>query len=152
MSESYEELTQRLPVTIRRRVKWGDCDPAGVVYTPRFAEYVVDGFHTFLEVLLEGPLSKQLGALDLGTPAKALSFDFKRSLWPEQEFITTVRVADIRTRTFDLQFEMQDTVGRILLLAQFTAICVYATRRESRPIPAEVRARLEIYRERCGAA
>ena len=30
-----EALISRAPVIVRRRVKWGECDPAGVVYTPR---------------------------------------------------------------------------------------------------------------------
>lgn len=151
MTEIYEQLTERLPVTVRRRVRWGDCDPAGVVYTPRFAEYVVAAFHTFLEVLLGAPLSRQLATLDLGTPAKALSFEFKRSLWPDQEFITTARVADIRNRTFDLLFDARDTDGQEVFLARFTAICVYTGRREARPIPAQLREKLEAYRDHCPA-
>src|SRR5439155_20898499 len=38
---STEQVIGTTPVVIRRRVKWGDCDPAGVVYTVTFGEYVI---------------------------------------------------------------------------------------------------------------
>lgn len=151
MAGCAEQVLARVPVQIRHRVRWGDCDPAGVVYTPRFSDYVATGFRHFLEVLLGGPLSKRLVELDLGTPAKALSFEFKRSLWPDQEFVMTIRVGDLRTRTFDLDFQAVDAEGHDIFVARLTAICVYAAVREARAIPAELRQRLEEYRLQCGA-
>ena len=33
MIDSYESVVSRTPLVVRRRVRWADCDPAGVVYT-----------------------------------------------------------------------------------------------------------------------
>lgn len=38
---STEHVLSQLPFVVRRRVKWGECDPAGVVYTVTFSEYVI---------------------------------------------------------------------------------------------------------------
>jgi len=38
---STEHIISAIPLVIRRRVKFGDCDPAGVVYTVTFGEYVI---------------------------------------------------------------------------------------------------------------
>jgi acyl-CoA thioester hydrolase len=38
---STEHVLRTLPFTVRRRVKWGECDPAKVVYTVTFSEYVI---------------------------------------------------------------------------------------------------------------
>ena len=148
MTECFEELTKRCPVTIRRRVKWGDCDPAGVVYTPRFAEYIAVDLRVFLEVLLEGPLGERCAELGFDVPAKALSIEFKSSLRPDQVFLSTVLVGELRTRTYDLHFDARDLSGRAIYIAKFTAICVHHHVRESRAIPAELRSRLEQYRKR----
>ena len=36
-----EYLLSERPLTVRRRVRWGECDPAGVVYTATFADYAI---------------------------------------------------------------------------------------------------------------
>ncbi|MGA8291299.1 MAG: hypothetical protein WB820_02120, partial [Rhodoplanes sp.] len=33
--------------TVRRIVNWGDCDPAGIVYTPRVLDYVCETIDAF---------------------------------------------------------------------------------------------------------
>src|SRR5207244_7412645 len=50
---STEHIIATRPLVIRRRVKWGDCDPAGVVYTVTFAEYVVSAAELFYGSLFE---------------------------------------------------------------------------------------------------
>ena len=34
--------------TVRRIVNWGDCDPAGIVYTPRVLDYACETIDAFL--------------------------------------------------------------------------------------------------------
>jgi len=41
MNESVEIVVSDSPFTVRRRVRWSDCDPAGAVHTGRFAEYLI---------------------------------------------------------------------------------------------------------------
>ena len=41
MNDSVEHVVSTHPFTVRRRIRWGDCDPAGVVYTGRFVEYLL---------------------------------------------------------------------------------------------------------------
>lgn len=143
-------LVSRVPVVVRRRVKWGECDPAGVVYTPRFADFVAEAFHLFLGAILEGSLQHRFRELDVGTPARALTFDFRRSLWPDQVFDMTIRVSEFKTRTFTLEIRAHDTQPGDIFVATLTAICVHYSRRESRPIPEELLSRLSAYRVACG--
>lgn len=146
-----EELVQEIPVVIRRRVKWGECDPAGVVYTPVFSEYAVSAFYAFLGCVLGDPLQEKLGALDLNTPVRALSFDFQRSLYPDQWFEMRVWLCEVRTTTFAVQVVAADTSGAQVMTADLTAICTHYAERKSRPVPAEFRERLESYRRQCAA-
>ena len=53
-----ELLLSSSPVTIKRRVKWGECDPAGVVYMVNYGEYVVSAYELLMTVLLDEGLQK----------------------------------------------------------------------------------------------
>lgn len=138
--------------TTTRRVKWGECDPAGVVYTPRFTDYVVEAFHEFLGFMLEGPLQQKLVEHDLGTPAKAVSLVFHKSLWPEQTLRLVVFVSGIRTRSFDIAIRAEDDGGTAIFDASFSAVCIHHAERRSRAIPPALHIRLAEYATRhpCG--
>jgi acyl-CoA thioester hydrolase len=147
-----EEQRVDYPVTLRRRVAWGECDPAGVVYTPVFSEYAVSAFQAFLACVLGEPLQEQLRKMDLRTPVRALSFDFQRSLYPDQWFDLAVWLCEIRGTTFAVQVVATDVEGRIVMTADLTAICTHHAERKSRAVPPEFRERLEGYRRRCAAS
>jgi acyl-CoA thioester hydrolase len=145
MTASPETPAPARLVVVRETVKWGDCDPAGVVYTPRFADYAVSAYHHFLGKMLGNPLQKRLAELDLGLPMKAMSFEFRRFLRPDQTFDMTVRVAGVRTRTFDLRIEGTDDGGESCFAALMSPICIKPQARTSIPIPDDLRQRLLSY-------
>src|SRR5580698_10476702 len=97
-----EAVIGNLPVTIRRRVKWGECDPAGVVYMVNYGEYVVSAYEMLMAELLGDEFQKAKVELGVALPARAFKIDFIASLRPDDEFIMTAEVSDIRTKTFDV--------------------------------------------------
>jgi acyl-CoA thioester hydrolase len=147
VTASLDGVPAATPFKVRRRVKWGECDPAGVVYAPRFSDYVVEAWLAFSAHLIGNPLHQRLRELDLDLPAKAMTLQFKQSLRPEQTFDMAVTVGEIRTRTFDLIILGTTLQGGSIFDAVFSPICVHNATRESRSIPAELRQRLESYRE-----
>ena len=147
---STESVISTNPVTVRRRVRFGDCDPAGVVYTVRFSDYVVSAMDLFLSELLGGPPLDQLE--NVHTPIKALSFVFADSLRPSEEFDMVVDVRDIRTRTFDLAITARRPSGEPVFEALVTPICVTAAERRSVAIPDRLRTLLTHYQQRTGSA
>jgi acyl-CoA thioesterase FadM len=132
-------------VCLHKTVSWGECDPAGVVYTPRFANYAVEAFHYFLAEMLGRPLQQRLGELGLGTPMKAMHFEFHKSLWPDQAFFMEVYVVALRTRSFDLKVVGKDDTGAACFNAVLSPVCINAAVRSSVPIPDVLRQRLEEY-------
>lgn len=146
-----EELVGREPVVLRRRVKWGECDPAGVVYTPIFSEYAISGFWIFLGVLLGQPLQDRLRALDVRTPVRALIFDFRQSLYPDQVFDIKVLLREIGNTSFTVNVFMTDEQDNAVCDATLTAICVHHHERKSRPIPVPLREALVNYQQRFDA-
>jgi 4-hydroxybenzoyl-CoA thioesterase len=87
---STEHVISTIPFTIRRRVKWGDCDPAGLVYTVTFSEYVISAAELFYGFLFEGTPQKVKDRHGFGTPTRALEFDFRKAL---EQYQASCRVA-----------------------------------------------------------
>ena len=131
-------IVNRSPLTIRRRARWGDCDPAGVVYTPRFTEYMVSAYETLIGLIFAGPPHLAMRASGISLPIKACSVVFHRSLWLEQEFEIVVVVGNIRSRTFDLVQEARDLEGQTIFSGVLSPICVDGERK-SRAIPDDLR-------------
>ncbi len=143
-----ERMISTLPVIVRRRVKFGECDPAGVVYTPVFSEYALSAFQWLLSVMLGGPMWQELKRGGFDSPIKALTFEFRNMLVTEQVFDMTCRVADIRSRTFDIEVLGRSTTKQPhdIFVAKVTPIMLSRSEKKSIEIPAQLRLKLETYR------
>jgi acyl-CoA thioester hydrolase len=130
-----EAVISQVPFIVRRRVKWGDCDPAGVVYTPVFGEYVISTAELFYEQLLGMSPQHAKQFHGFGTPTRALAFDFRGSLRPDDEFDTEVQVTDIRNRSFVLTLTARTQAGEIVFVATHTPVCVARDERKGIVIP-----------------
>ena len=146
-----EYLLSERPLIVRRRVKWGECDPAGVVYTATFADYVIAAAELFYGALLGATPQQAKNELGFGTPSRALSFDFLRSLRPDEEFDMTVRVADVRERTYALNIAATTPQGEQVFNARLTPVCVARPERRSIAIPPAFRQALLDYQRDCGS-
>jgi len=135
-----EQVTDTTPLKVHRRVRWGECDPAGVVYTVNFCEYVASAFELFMAELLGGPLQTMKQRHGLATPARALTLEFTGPLRP-----------DVRTRTFDLIIEGRSKNGRDIFRAKLTLIAVDPHTRVAIPIPGVLRERLDRYKGACAS-
>ncbi|HDR9872828.1 TPA: thioesterase [Burkholderia cenocepacia] len=149
--EASEALISRRPVIVRRQVKWGDCDPAQVVFTPRFSEYVVSATGFFFSEILGKSFGIDRSDKSNGFPLRALSFEFEESLYAFEYFDMCVEVTDIRTRTFVLKITGTRPDGRVVFRSTFTPICVALDERRSISIPPYVRDALERYSLECSA-
>jgi acyl-CoA thioesterase FadM len=143
--ESREEVISSCPFRVRRVARWSECDPAGVVYTGNFTEYMLSATHLFRRHVFGGTWKEIRGQVGIDTPNKALSIVFNGSLWPDDIFDIEVQVGGIRNRTFDFEvaaFRADD--GSSVFTGTLSAICVKADdRRIAVPIPEPLRQQLE---------
>ena len=151
LDHTTEQIIDMAPLTVRRRVKWGECDPAGVVYTVNYSEYVASAFELFMATLLGGPLQTMKQRYGLATPARALTLEFLAPLRPDDEFIMTVTVVDVRVRSFDLAFDAHSVEGVETFRAKLAAIAVAPSTRKAVPIPDVLRRTLDQYKGLCAA-
>ena len=149
---STEHVVSLAPFVVRRRVKWGDCDPAGVVYTVTFGEYLISAVELFYGTLFESTPQRMKDEQGFGTPSRALSFDFRASLWPDDEFDMRVTVDEIRQRTYVLDITATTATGEVAFVAKLTPICVARGERRAIPVPDALRRALSSYQAACEAA
>jgi len=100
-------------------------------------------------VLFDGIPQRLKDQHGFGTPTRALSFDFRRSLSPDEEFDMTVTVREIRTRTYVLEISARTLAGEEVFRAELTPICVARGERRAIEIPKNFRQALEQYQAAC---
>jgi acyl-CoA thioester hydrolase len=146
MEDFTEMLVSRRPVTVRRRVLWGECDPAAVVYTPRFSDYFASARDWFLRAglgVLDRPHPARAG---LSFPMRALSFDFRSFLAADDIFDMTVGVAAVSRRTFTITVAAAHQSGRAVFDATGTSVCFDRETRTAAALPADLADALDRYR------
>lgn len=132
---AYEALLSRRPVVVHKRVRWADCDPAGVVYTGKFSEYLLVAVGYFFDAISEGHYARWLQAQDVDTPCKGLDLTFHGALWPEDVFQMACHVGTIREHSYDLHVEATQEDGRRIFSGRFSPICIQRGVRARAPIP-----------------
>jgi acyl-CoA thioester hydrolase len=145
-----ERLISICPVIVRRRVLWGECDPAKVVYTPRFADYLAAAYGWFSRTILDEALVID-GEVRFATPMKALSLEFHHVLRPNDLFDMTVMLVDIRTRTFDLEIRAHSLDGEPRFTGRLSPIIVRTADFRSTELPDAARQALADYQRDCSA-
>ena len=143
--DANERLVSRTPFIVRKRVLWGECDPAGVVYSPRFGDYLALSVGWFTRAILEGP-HRRLTEEGIGLPMKSMSMVFHRVLRPEEVFDMAVRVGEIRTRTFDVHVSACGDDGALRFEGRMSPILVRSGAFETLTIPGWMRGVLERHR------
>jgi acyl-CoA thioesterase FadM len=137
MNESVEIVVCHQPFTVRRTVRWIDCDPAGVAFAGRFSDYLIGAVMHFYRHIDWGPGASGEG--NVGLPCKHLSLTFHISLPPDAVVDIRIQVGAIRERTFDLVANAYLTDGRLAFEGVFSPICIVPTERCSVPVPPALR-------------
>ena len=138
-----EYILSTEPFVIRRRARWSECDPAGVVYTGRFVDYLLSAVALFNEHMSGETVESVKKKLQIQTPCKGLSLVFDGALWPNNEFDMHVSVSAIRNSSFDIAVRAVRPNGESVFSGVVSPICIGMTERRAVPIPDELRARLQ---------
>lgn len=151
MIRATEYVLSDQPFVVRRTVRWSDCDPAGVVYTGRFTDYLLGAVGLFSDHIAGG--AGRLGAVHgVGTPCKAMRFEFIGTLWPDDVIGIECWVEAIRTRSYDIRCMARRPEGAAVFDATFSPICVRLDERVGTPIPDSLRAALSAFLRPAAAA
>ena len=82
--------------TVRRTVNWGDCDPAGIVYTPRVLDYACETIDAWLrEELRASWWQLNSSGKGPGLPTVNAVCDFISILSPDQDVELTMYIRKV---------------------------------------------------------
>ena len=141
-----EQIVSLDPFIVRRRIAFRDCDPAGIVYTPRILDPIaISAIELFIAELIGpyGDRDKSIDGLDL--PAKAVSMVFHSPLRYGDLADLSVYCSRIGNTTFDLTVDARSTCGEALFDCTTTMICIGKAARRSILVPDYVQNKLQPY-------
>lgn len=129
--------------TMTRRIEWGDCDPAGIVFNPNFFAYF-DHATTLLYEAAGWPKPRMLAEFGIaGCPLVATNASFRKPCRFGENVEIASRVVDIGRSSFAIAHSLSSG-GSVCVEAEETRVW---TERDadtgalrSRPIPDAVRA------------
>ncbi len=101
-ADATEQLVSTHPLIVRRRVIWGECDPAGVVYTPRFCDYAASAADFWFRHVLGHSDRPDPARKQIVFPMRAMQFTFTAMLAADDVFDMRVDLAKVSARTLTL--------------------------------------------------
>jgi len=130
-------------ITIKRKVLFGDCDPEGIVYTPRFSYFVVEAVHEALNVWLKGPGLRTLMGFDILPPARAFSLEFLHPVTWDDELYIQVTVASIDEHSFSFLIKGFIAKDILVFTANLTHVCISPDTKKVVNVPDKLKALLQ---------
>jgi len=139
MNDAHEYVLSRAPFVVRRKVRWSDCDPAGIVYTGRYTEYLLDSARLFVNHMAGGDMMAVMRRHGLTTPARGMSLEFMRPMAPGDVADIRYWVAGVREHSFEVRCEASGASGDLVFSGACTVISVNLESKRKALIPDEVR-------------
>ena len=124
------------------QVRFGDVDPAGIVYFPKIYDYIHEAFEELWDVHVGKRYYHLVGEERLGFPLVHSEVDFKSPLHFGDRPLVRVTCFKIGRTSLGLHyaFHVDDA---LCVDAHLTVVCVKLEGLKATPIPAEYRARFE---------
>lgn len=126
-------------------VSWGDCDPAGILYTPRVFDYCTEAVESWYRDVLGLDWMTMRSRHNMGSPMVHASCDYLKPMPPNLRI--GVEVAIERMGTASLAFALTGRAedGTVHFRARYVACIVDFAKEGGTPIPEAWRRRIEAY-------
>jgi acyl-CoA thioester hydrolase len=130
------------PLTVRLRVRYGECDAQYVVFNARYGDYADIAMNEFLRALFGGLDRLVQGGMD--TMVVRLAIDFHSPARFDEVLAISVQATAIGSTSFTLTMQIHEvTSARHVATVTGTHVLVDAKSYRKMPIPADMRAKLE---------
>ena len=128
-----------------RIVRFGHCDPAGIIFYPRYFDLIHEVKEDWFRMTLDWPFSKLIGETKKGFPIVRLESEFHTPSRLGDELTIVLTVPRLGSSSIAIDYAV--TCGDELR-AQMRTVVVHVdlTDGRSRPIAGELRERIERFR------
>lgn len=123
----------------QRTILFGDCDPAGIVFTPRISYFIVEAVQDYLTHLLGGSGIRQISRMGVMPPGRALSMEFLAPMAWDDVISIEVSHQPPGDSSFTCLLVARHASNEIAFRASFTQVCVDPANRRPVPLPDELR-------------
>jgi acyl-CoA thioesterase FadM len=113
-----------MPFQIKRTILYGDCDPAGVIYAPRAAHFIVEAVLEFLSSVLDGPAARKLFEMDILPPARSLAIEFLSRLTWDDVLDMDVSCSHIGVTSFRCAVHARRQDAVLAFTGVITQVCI----------------------------
>lgn len=125
-------------IHISRTILFGECDPAGIVYTPRFTDFALEATHQALSERLGKPCIRALNEADLATPVRHTEIDYLHPLRYDQRLQQSVVIREIGKHSYT--FEVVGYAGeKTIYRATISYVTLSSQTLQKVPVPAWLR-------------
>ena len=138
-------VLSRVPLTVRRRVHWGDTDTAQIGYTSKFVDFALEAVEYWWESVLDLDWYALNVGRNLGVPLGGMRFDFNAPVIAGERLDLTVRVDSIGRSSLTLKVEGTKADGRNSFTAELTEVLIDRATMKPVPLPEDWRRRIEGY-------
>jgi 4-hydroxybenzoyl-CoA thioesterase len=129
----------------RVRVAWGDCDPAGILFTPRVFDYCTEALECFYRDVLDADWPNLVRQRHMGSPMVHVECDFLAPMPPDLELAVELGIDKLGTASLTYVFTGRAPDGSEHFRARFVACITDFQAGRPVPIPAAMRARAEAF-------
>jgi 4-hydroxybenzoyl-CoA thioesterase len=140
------------PFVYRRMVRWADCDAARIIYTTRIFDYGMEALEEWYRKVAGFDWYRANSFTDMGNPFVHLEGDIRSPVACGDEVLVRVLVAKIGRSSLSFEVDGHKADGTLVFNSKFVASTVNAKLMKSIEMPPRMRARIEEYQRRCGAA
>jgi 4-hydroxybenzoyl-CoA thioesterase len=129
----------------RRRLSWGEADPAGTIYAPRAIDFAIQAIEALWIDALGLSFREFQARHGLAAPWVHTSCEFTKPLSAGEPFDLTIAIEKLGTSSLDWRGEATRPGGEPLFRLKLVSVLVDVNSGASRVIPADVRAGLAAY-------
>ncbi len=133
-------------------VGWGDCDPAGIVYFPRFFEKFHEAMERWFGDALEQPYDGLILGRKLGLPSVHTEADFRTPCRFGDALVVELRVARLGRTSLELAYRVRGVDDHRAPRLVGRTVCALMdldpdreTYRRAVPWPEDLRAKIEAF-------
>ena len=131
----------------RRTVRFGECDPAGVVYYPVFFNWFHEAMEAWFEEGLGIPYAK--ATQEVGFPARATDADFRAPCRMGDDLTVRLSLGALGHRSLRLCLDIHGPDGSLRARGSVSCVCIGVAgdgfRFQAVPIPPALRSGMERY-------
>ncbi len=121
-----------MPFTVTRKIRFGHCDPAGIVYYPRYFEMINDTVEDWFDERLRAPFGRMHGPDAHGVPTARIEIAFTAPSRIGDRLDFALRPLRLGRTSVDLRIEA--TCGQELRL-RLNSTLVHISLGTGRPVP-----------------